>query len=140
MYLCHTRKHKDFVQFLVIFYIEICFTYKTIISLIILFVTSSCGHFCFKILDVDTFLLFQIPGTNICPKDWKVEYQGHLVSHPWNTQATEFICLDNDVENHSDESHFDNDNTIIFVEARCNSLPCPPYAKKVLLCVVCSQK
>ena len=83
-----------------------------------------------------------LPGKLSCPKGWRVEYMGYLVS----SQSAEssfrsmFECLDDQPEkfiggalDEKSVAHF------ALVEANCDTLPCPPYRKGLeITCVVCS--
>ena len=83
-----------------------------------------------------------IPGRNICPSGWTLEYKGYLMSAHYSHKAkTQFICVDANAEG-TDGSHRHsiNDALLYFVESQCGTLPCPPYADgKELTCAVCTK-
>ena len=82
-----------------------------------------------------------IPGRNICPSGWTLEYKGYLMSAFYSHKGrTQFICVDANAEG-TTGSHSSNDGALLyFVESQCGSLPCPPYANgKELPCAVCTK-
>ena len=70
-----------------------------------------------------------IPGRNICPSGWTLEYKGYLMSaHLGHNVRTSFICVDGNAEG-TTGSNSDHDGALLyFGKSRCGSLPCPPYA------------
>ena len=87
--------------------------------------------------------VIMIPGRNQCYGGWTREYHGYLMSdYEGHTSASEYICLDIDPEVLTGGNHAVNSNgkLLYFVEAKCGSLPCPPYVNgRELTCVVCSK-
>ena len=82
-----------------------------------------------------------IPGRNICPSGWTLEYKGYLMSgyHKNNNGRTQFICVDGNAEGTTGSYSSQNGALLHFVESYCGSLPCPPYANgKELTCAVCT--
>ena len=83
-----------------------------------------------------------IPGRNQCYPGWTKEYHGYLAAGAdGNAAASEFVCLDIGAEILTGGAHAQNKNGKVFylAEARCGSLPCPPYVDgRELTCVVCS--
>jgi hypothetical protein len=82
-----------------------------------------------------------IPARNVCPSGWTLEYKGYLMTaYEGHDGRTQFICVDGDAES-TTASHVDRNGALLyFVESRCGSLPCPPYANgKELTCVVCTK-
>ncbi|KAL8562710.1 hypothetical protein ACOMHN_022587 [Nucella lapillus] len=82
-----------------------------------------------------------MPATHACPKGWTTQYTGRLAStHVSFKAASQFVCLDKDLENASSGHLNQNGNMFSYTITVCGSLPCPPYANnKVVLCVVCSK-
>ncbi|XP_045215587.2 short-chain collagen C4-like [Mercenaria mercenaria] len=85
--------------------------------------------------------IMMIPGRTTCYYDWTVEYIGYLaaghVSHP---AASQYICLDEDPEVVASGGTNENGKLLYLAEAKCGSLPCPPFDDgRVLSCVVCSK-
>ena len=82
-----------------------------------------------------------IPGRNICPSGWTLEYKGYLMSaHRYQKGRTQFICVDASAEGTTGSHSEDNGAFLYFVESHCGSLPCPPYASgKELTCAVCTK-
>ncbi|XP_076448958.1 short-chain collagen C4-like [Babylonia areolata] len=82
-----------------------------------------------------------IPATRTCPTGWTTQYTGYLTSGYFgHKSASEYVCLDKDLENASSGHLNQNGKFFYFTVTRCGSLPCPPYVNnKVVLCVVCSK-
>ncbi|XP_023930272.1 short-chain collagen C4 isoform X8 [Lingula anatina] len=81
-----------------------------------------------------------IPAKKTCPAGWTTEYNGYLVSAFNTHQRTEFVCLDEGPEvvagGHEDKIAA----SFYTAEAKCGTLPCPPYVDgRELACVVCSK-
>ena len=87
--------------------------------------------------------VIMIPGRNLCYDGWTREYHGYLMAgYEGHKAASEFVCLDIAPEVLTGGDHAENKNgkLIYFAEARCGSLPCPPYVEgRELTCVVCSK-
>ena len=82
-----------------------------------------------------------IPGRNICPSGWTLEYKGYLMSaNQGHRGRTQFICVDGDAES-TTGSHIDRNGALLyFAESVCGSLPCPPYATgNEITCAVCTK-
>lgn len=84
-----------------------------------------------------------IPAKVSCPQYWTKEYDGFLTSgaHFQGHTSTEFLCMDSSPEYLTEGARqHDNDGRLFYsVEAKCGSLPCPPYKDTELLsCVVCA--
>ncbi|XP_045204637.2 uncharacterized protein LOC123557293 isoform X4 [Mercenaria mercenaria] len=84
--------------------------------------------------------LVMVPARAKCYPGWKEEYSGYLMSayrsHPG---PHNHICVDSDPEFIPRGSNNDNEHILYLMEARCGSLPCPPYVEgRELPCVVCS--
>ena len=81
-----------------------------------------------------------IPARNDCPSGWTLEYKGYLMStYKTDKGRTQFICVDEDAEGANGSQPDANSAFLYFVEGRCGSLPCPPYAYgKELACAVCT--
>lgn len=81
-----------------------------------------------------------IPAKKTCPQGWTREYWGYLAAQYYSHHGSTFECLDFAMET-VHESVTGNENGGLFyqVDARCGSLPCPPYGEfNDLLCVVCT--
>ena len=82
-----------------------------------------------------------IPARNQCFPGWRMEYSGFLMSqHYKHTGNKEAICVDAAPEKVDKSNGGDQNGALLyFVQAKCGSLKCPPYAEnKALTCVVCS--
>ena len=81
-----------------------------------------------------------IPGRNICPSGWTLEYKGYIMSESQGHRRTQYICVDGNAES-TTRSHTNHNGALLyFVESHCGSLPCPPYATgKELTCAVCTK-
>ena len=84
---------------------------------------------------------FMIPGRNICPSGWTLEYKGYLMSGSYAHQGrTQFICVDANPEGTTGSHNNENGALLYFVDSDCGSLPCPPYVHgKELTCAVCTK-
>ncbi len=82
-----------------------------------------------------------IPGRNLCPKGWKTEYQGYLMSpHYGHKGRSTAVCVDADAEGFPRSSADKNGNLWYTIQASCGSLPCGPYVNgRELTCAVCSK-
>ena len=81
------------------------------------------------------------PGRSGCYQNWTQQYTGYLVSslHGRNLDL-EYYCLDANPKTvpHGEVDH--NDCVLYVVEAKCGSLPCPPYVEgREIACTVCSK-
>jgi hypothetical protein len=87
----------------------------------------------------DTTLM--IPGRKECYPGWHTEYWGYLMSGSYtDNDASEYVCVDHVPETAPGSSANLNGKLLYFVEARCGSLPCPPYHNgRELACVVCTK-
>ena len=85
--------------------------------------------------------VLMIPAKKTCPTGWTLEYEGILASdHYQHKHGAEFVCVSGGIEaSHSGNTNEDG-GTLNVVEARCGSLPCPPYTEGYeLSCVVCTK-
>ena len=82
-----------------------------------------------------------IPGRNVCPSGWTLEYKGYIMSaHQSHRGKTQFICVDGDAESTTGSNSNQNGALLYFAESQCGSLPCPPYgADKEITCAVCTK-
>ena len=82
-----------------------------------------------------------IPGRNICPSDWTLEYKGYLMSaYHSHKGRTQFICVDANAESTTGSHSSKNGASLYFAESHCGSLPCPPYTTgKELTCAICTK-
>ncbi|XP_053407204.1 short-chain collagen C4-like isoform X1 [Mercenaria mercenaria] len=85
--------------------------------------------------------ILMIPGRTTCYDGWSTEYSGLLsAGHFSHAAASEFVCLDENPEVLSGGGANENGKLFFLAEARCGSLPCPPYVDgRTLTCVVCSK-
>ncbi|KAL4236840.1 hypothetical protein ACF0H5_005226 [Mactra antiquata] len=82
-----------------------------------------------------------IPGRKECYPGWTREYWGFLMSAADSAVSEHnHICMDANPEYMQHGGTNDNQHIMYLVEARCGSLPCPPYSDgRELTCVVCSK-
>ena len=82
-----------------------------------------------------------IPGRSKCYDGWTFEYSGYLMTgHHWHDGATDYYCIDKAPEITPGGAGIDYGYLLYFVEARCGSLPCPPYVGgREFQCVVCTK-
>ncbi|XP_035667440.1 short-chain collagen C4-like [Branchiostoma floridae] len=82
-----------------------------------------------------------IPARKTCPEGWTREYGGYLMADYYvHSSRTEFVCMDGEPEVRPGGEGNDNGALFYPVEARCGSLPCPPYVEgRELTCVVCTK-
>lgn len=88
-----------------------------------------------------------IPGTNVCHKNWSLEYKGFIATGGKQNQRTEYVCLDLNTRNSSAVSHMRNTiGSLDTVSVKCMEgiLPCGGGGNQyksdtVLPCVVCSR-
>ena len=80
-------------------------------------------------------------ATLTCPSGWTPQYTGHLAAgHPRSKAASEYLCLDGQLENVPNSEQHYNSYLLYYTVARCGSLPCGPYIEdRVITCVVCSK-
>ena len=83
--------------------------------------------------------VLMIPSKVSCSEDWTKEYYGYLMSDS-NYRLT-YACVDVALEVIPNSGGDRITEASFFsVEARCDSLSCPPYDReKELTCVVCSK-
>ena len=86
-------------------------------------------------------LTHMFPGRATCFPGWTMEYAGYLMTSYLDREFNkEYFCLDSDPEGVVNGEANDNQNLIYLVEAKCGSLPCPPYVDgREVACVVCSK-
>ncbi|KAK3587947.1 hypothetical protein CHS0354_014462 [Potamilus streckersoni] len=82
-----------------------------------------------------------IPARTDCYPGWNQEYNGYLMSdyhvHPG---ATNYVCVDANPDAVLGGTANNNGHLMYVVQAKCGSLPCPPYVEgRVIACVVCSK-
>lgn len=84
--------------------------------------------------------VLMIPGRNQCYPNWKLEYDGFLVSERHShTGSKEFVCMDGQPEALNSGSADENGALFYLVNGRCGSLKCPPYDEDhEITCAVCS--
>ncbi|XP_062601852.1 short-chain collagen C4-like isoform X2 [Saccostrea cucullata] len=81
-----------------------------------------------------------IPAKLVCPQTWKLQYSGFLSAERSDYKGSDYICVDLNPEYLEGTRAVNADGRLIFpVQARCGSLPCPPYKEKQYVsCVVCA--
>lgn len=80
------------------------------------------------------------PGRANCFPGWSMQYTGYLMTNYRDRAAFEYFCLDKYPEGSTGGIKEDHQNLIYLVEARCGSLPCPPYVEgREVACSVCSK-
>ncbi|XP_078665811.1 uncharacterized protein LOC144908150 [Branchiostoma floridae x Branchiostoma belcheri] len=81
-----------------------------------------------------------IPARLSCPSGWTREYKGYLMAERFNHKRSEFVCVDEQPEVRP-SGQANVDGALFYpVDARCGSLPCPPYVEgHELTCVVCTK-
>lgn len=85
--------------------------------------------------------VIMIPGRNICPDNFKLEYAGYLMTgHHDHAAASEYVCVDkNPTEDEYSSSGNADGKLFYFVQAGCGALKCLPYRRgKSITCAVCS--
>lgn len=84
--------------------------------------------------------VLMIPGRNQCFPNWRLEYDGYLVSEYYtNAGIKEYVCLDGHPETLNFGVTYQNGAQFYLVEGRCGSLKCPPYVEGYeITCAVCS--
>ncbi|XP_025112797.1 short-chain collagen C4-like isoform X3 [Pomacea canaliculata] len=81
-----------------------------------------------------------VPGTDVCPEGWTLQYAGHLTAGMvGHRAASEYLCLDANPEHRPGSHESRNGALFYYVFAQCGSLPCPPYTNMYLTCAVCSR-
>ena len=84
--------------------------------------------------------VLMIPAKKTCPDGWTLEYEGLLASQHNSHKGSEFVCVSSGMEASHSGNNNDNGGLLYVVEARCGSLPCPPYvAGYELVCAVCTK-
>ena len=82
-----------------------------------------------------------VPGRNICPAGWTMEYKGYLMSaHYGHAGRSSAVCVDDDAESFPRSQSSKDGNLWYLIQAACGSLPCGPYVHgRELTCVVCTK-
>ena len=85
--------------------------------------------------------VLMIPGQYTCPTGWTREYYGYLVSEGNSYYRSTYECMDVSPEVIAGGDGSQDQALFYHVEARCGSLPCPPYenTERELTCAVCSK-
>ena len=93
------------------------------------------------VCEVPRSVMIMIPGRSECYPGWTRQYWGYLMSGHYKLPgANDYYCVDADQEATFGRGANDNGYLLYFVEARCGSLPCPPYNNGwELTCVVCTK-
>ena len=83
-----------------------------------------------------------IPGRTACPSSWTREYYGYLMSsgHFDNHKSKVPICVDVSAESVAGSAAITWKSELIFMEATCTGIKCPPYSNgKEITCTVCTK-
>lgn len=82
-----------------------------------------------------------IPGRGECYDGWHAEYKGYLMSSSYiQSGGFNHICVDSEPVFVPNENSDIGTHSLNLVEAKCGSLPCPPYVNgREIACVVCSK-
>ncbi|ELU17300.1 hypothetical protein CAPTEDRAFT_93429, partial [Capitella teleta] len=85
--------------------------------------------------------VLMIPGRYDCYDGWRVEYVGYVMTgQKTDLGRMQHVCLDKDPDTVPGGYRAQNGSVVIPVEAKCGSLPCPPYAEgHEFSCVVCTR-
>ncbi|XP_060567430.1 uncharacterized protein LOC132726177 [Ruditapes philippinarum] len=85
--------------------------------------------------------ILMVPGSNICPTGYKIEYNGYLMAgHTRGSVASEYLCVDSLPEKLYGGDGDKTAKVFCIVQAICGSLKCPPYVNgRELTCAVCSR-
>ncbi|XP_070546469.1 uncharacterized protein [Ptychodera flava] len=82
------------------------------------------------------------PARSDCPGGWDVEYYGFLMSAAYNSQSTEYVCLDVEGARVTGTGASTNQGRLYPVEVTCNNgaaILCSPYVHgNELSCAVCA--
>ena len=82
------------------------------------------------------------PARNDCYTGWTLQYSGYLVTNKGGSGrgAYQSFCLDKDPDFVPGTLRDDNEHVLYLIEAKCGSLPCPPYIGNAeIACAVCSK-
>ena len=81
------------------------------------------------------------PGRATCFPGWALQYTGYLVSEQYpHSFNKKYECLDQAPEAVPRGNNNDDQSILYLVEAKCGSLPCPPYVEgREIACAVCSK-
>ena len=81
-------------------------------------------------------------GEHECPYGYAAEYVGYAFSSHYSHKSKgEYVCVDKSPDRYSNSrsNSDDNQGRLFPVEARCGTLPCPPYTEyREVKCAVCS--
>ena len=86
-------------------------------------------------------LTHMFPGRHSCFPGWTLQYAGYLIAdHHAHSSNKKHECLDGSPEAIPKGNKNDDESIVYLVEAKCGSLPCPPYVEgREIACVVCSK-
>lgn len=84
--------------------------------------------------------VIMVPGTQVCPGTWSLEYAGYLMSNQYQLSKSDTVCVDRQAEPIAATNANQNGTLWYSTEAECGSLPCPPYVQnREVTCSVCSR-
>ena len=84
--------------------------------------------------------LLMIPAQTSCPRFWRMEYYGYLMSEYLGYHPSRYECVDKEQESIPGTAANQDGALFYHVEGNCNGMPCPPYdPQKELTCVVCTR-
>ena len=86
---------------------------------------------------VETALMLQ--GVSECPEDWKVVYEGYVMSENWNHIRSDNVCVDKEAKK-LEAPHFDGMTaTLSNIQAKCHGKACGTDMDNVFVkCIVCA--
>ena len=81
-----------------------------------------------------------VPGTQICPSGFNLQYAGYIMSKHQTQSKSEYVCVDRAMTGISGSSANNNGDLFYVTEGACGSLPCLPYvAGREITCSVCTR-
>jgi len=80
-----------------------------------------------------------VPGTQVCPSGWTLQYSGYIMANEYQQSASEFLCMDASPDFAGSPTSL-NGTLFYPTEAECGSLPCLPYVQdREITCAVCAK-
>ena len=84
--------------------------------------------------------VYMIPAKHTCPTRWTKEYHGYLMTSYHSHSRFQYTCIDSNFKQLHNSGTDQKSFEFYMVEARCSSLPCPPYSEgKEITCAVCTK-
>ena len=93
-------------------------------------------------VEIHYFITICVLARKTCFKEWKLEYQGSLMTgHVEYAAGTKYMCVDSHLDSLHGGQTNKNGHLFYLLEARCGSLRSPPYVEgRELTGVVCSKE